>query len=199
MTYSGVYENLSADAPAISVNNGEEREASLRRKIAELDKRIALVKTKLKEFDYILNLSKEVRGTMENYVLFYESPGTPRNQTLEIGIESQPLREVAIAASTAAPESDEKAGWNEYHNSMKEEEKNHNMSLPRLKLISFLWMQVRSVARGRQHIFTNLFLHALKGGMITQTGHIMSYLPKGVTSPFDFSWERMAKSSWAER
>ncbi|KAK4360162.1 hypothetical protein RND71_019114 [Anisodus tanguticus] len=51
--------SLSTDLSAINTSNGEESEASLRRKIAELDTRISLVRAKKKEVDYLLNLSKK--------------------------------------------------------------------------------------------------------------------------------------------
>ncbi|KAK4357301.1 hypothetical protein RND71_022911 [Anisodus tanguticus] len=97
--------SLSVDVHATSVNSREESEASLKRRMTEIDERIALVKAKLKEIDHLLNLSKEVRGMMEDYVPQSGSPAPSR--IMKVEFESQPLKEATSATSDAAPKSDE--------------------------------------------------------------------------------------------
>ncbi|KAK4363062.1 hypothetical protein RND71_018303 [Anisodus tanguticus] len=85
-----------------NANGPEESATSLRRRIAKVDEKIALVRAKQRKIDHMLNLSREVKGMLDDYVPL---SGNPRlSRIVKVEPEVQPIREATTTTSAAALE-----------------------------------------------------------------------------------------------
>ncbi|KAK4364937.1 hypothetical protein RND71_016295 [Anisodus tanguticus] len=73
--------------------------------MAEVDEKIALVRAKLREVDHLLNLFREVREMLDDFVPLSRNLGL--SKTVRVEFKVQPHRKATTAASVTASESDD--------------------------------------------------------------------------------------------